>query len=112
MEEGRKRNQSVLLRFSNAEMDFLQLKMREAGIRNREAYLRKMALDGYIINIDFSELKELINAFNRVGNNLNQIAKVANTYGEVSMTEVNKFWNETNRLFFKLDKVIDQWRDK
>lgn len=109
MEESRKRNRSVLLRFSNAEMDFLQQKMNEAGIRNREAYLRKMALDGYIIRIDFSELKEFTVALNRIGNNLNQIAKVANTYGEVSMPEVHEFEAEVNKIFGKIDKVIRLW---
>ncbi|HEX3016764.1 MAG TPA: plasmid mobilization relaxosome protein MobC [Caproicibacter sp.] len=94
------------------EVEFLNKKMQVAGIKNKSAYLRKMALGGYIIHMDFSELQELINAFNRIGNNLNQIAKVANTYGEVSMPKVNEFWAETNRIFFKLDKVIDQWRVK
>ena len=55
--------------------------MKEAGVRNKSAYLRKMALDGYIIRKDYAELKSVINELNRIGNNLNQMTKIAHTYG-------------------------------
>ncbi|WP_411678581.1 plasmid mobilization protein [Caproicibacter sp.] len=105
------RNRNVQIKFflSPEEVLFLEKKMQVAGIKNKSAYLRTMALDGYIINLDFSELKEFINALNRIGNNLNQIAKVANTYGEVSMPEVYEFEAEVNKIFGKIDKVIRRW---
>lgn len=45
---------------------------------NISGYMRKMALEGCIINVDFSELKQLIYEINRIGNNVNQIAYLAN----------------------------------
>ena len=85
--------------------------MQVSGIQNKSAYLRKMALDGYIIHIDFSEFKEFVIALNRIGNNLNQIAKVANTYGDVSMPEVCEFEEEIEKIFARIDKVIQQWEN-
>lgn len=105
------RTRSVQVKFflSPKEVDFLELKMKEAGVKNRSAYLRKMALDGYIICLDLSELKDFSAELSRIGNNLNQIAKVANTYGEVSIPEVCEFTTETNKILRKVEKVIDAW---
>ncbi|MVB10822.1 Bacterial mobilization protein [Caprobacter fermentans] len=107
MDKQRKRSRAVLLRFSEEEILFLHTKMREAGIKNREAYLRKMALDGYIIRKDYSELKSLINELNHIGNNLNQMTKVANTYGgdHIQLSELKaiegglkKIWQQLSSL--------------
>lgn len=105
------RTRSVQVKFflSSKEIDFVKLKMKEAGIKNRSAYLRKMALDGYIICLDFSELKDFSAELSRIGNNLNQIAKVANTYGEVSMPEVRELTIEINKIFGKIGKVVEFW---
>ena len=52
--------------------------MREAGTTNMGAYLRKMALDGYILRLDLPELKEMLSQLRYMGNNVNQIPKSAN----------------------------------
>ncbi|OCN03437.1 hypothetical protein A7X67_11165 [Clostridium sp. W14A] len=92
---------------SEQEASFLKTKMREAGIRSKSAYLRKMALDGYIIRKDYSELKSLINELNHIGNNLNQMTKVANTYGgdHIQLSELKtiegglkKIWQQLSSL--------------
>lgn len=107
MDKKRKRDRAVLLRLSDEEFLFLYKKMREAGIKNREAYLRKMALDGYIIRKDYSELRALINELNHIGNNLNQMTKVANTYGgdHIHLSELKaieggleKIWRQLSSL--------------
>jgi hypothetical protein len=90
------------------EATFLKQKMQEAGIRNKSAYLRKMALDGYIIRVDFTELQKFTDALNRIGNNLNQIAKVANTYGEVSVLEVKEFEAEVIKILDQAEKSISR----
>ena len=54
--------------------------MAEAGISNAGAYVRKMALNGYILHIDLAPVKELISLQRRCSNNLNQVAVHAHTY--------------------------------
>lgn len=53
------------------------------GITHPSAYLRKMAMDGYIINLDLSDLKELVRLSRINSNNLNQYAKKANETGSI-----------------------------
>ena len=51
------------------------------SISNAGAYVRKMALNGYILHIDLAPVKELISLQRRCSNNLNQVAIHAHTYG-------------------------------
>lgn len=105
MDKKRKRDRALLLRFSSDEMAFLQKKMEEAGIENREAYLRKMALDGYIIRQDYTVLNKFIYELNRIGNTLNQIAKTANTYGIIDSPELKGIQNDLDKLWQKLSSI-------
>ena len=59
------RNQEIHVLLTPEEMDQLQRKMKEAGIRNRSAYVRKMALDGYVVNLDMSDIREVISLLRR-----------------------------------------------
>ena len=45
------------------------------------AYIRKMALNGYILHVDLAPVQELVSLQRRCANNLNQVAIHANTYG-------------------------------
>lgn len=101
MNKRRKRNLEQKFFISDKEAELLKIKMEEAGVRNKSAYLRKMALDGYIIKQDFTPVKDVIGELNRIGNNLNQMTKIANTYGDVYLTElqsiregIDKIWRQ------------------
>ena len=56
------------------ELAAIHERMAEAGISNAGAYVRKMALNGYILHIDLAPVKELISLQRRCSNNLNQVA--------------------------------------
>ena len=63
------------------ELAQIQRRMAEAGITNAGAYMRKMALNGYILHVDLAPVKELVSLQRRCANNLNQVAVHANTFG-------------------------------
>ena len=63
------------------ELAAIHARMAEAGISNTGAYVRKMALNGYILHVDLAPVKELVSLQRRCSNNLNQVAVHANTYG-------------------------------
>lgn len=67
----RKRDVPVLFWVSDAEMEAIQQKMAQFGTKNLSAYLRKMAVDGYVVQLDLPELKELVSLLRRSSNNLN-----------------------------------------
>ena len=74
----RKRDVQINFRVSAAELAAIEDKMAALGIFNREAYLRKMALDGYAVKLDLPELKELLSLLRRSSSNLNQLARRVN----------------------------------
>ena len=77
------RNQELRALFTPEEVEQLKQRMAEAGVRNRSAFIRKMALDGYIIKLDTSDIREMISLLRRCSNNLNQIAKKVNSTNSV-----------------------------
>ena len=79
--ENRKRNVHLHVMVTPDELAAIHERMAEAGISNAGAYIRKMALNGYILHVDLAPIKELISLQRRCSNNLNQVAVHAHTYG-------------------------------
>ena len=73
----RKREVQLNFRVSPEELALIEQKMTQLGTTNREAYLRKMALDGYVVRLELPELKELVSLMRYSSNNLNQLARRA-----------------------------------
>ena len=57
---------------SEEELALIRERMAEAGVRNLGAYVRKMALNGYVLHVDLSDVRELVSLQRRCSNNLNQ----------------------------------------
>ncbi len=79
----RVRSTSVCVWLSPDEQAKIRERMADVGIRNLSAYMRKMALNGYVLHVDLVPVKEIVSLQRRCANNLNQIAVRANTYGGV-----------------------------
>ena len=60
------------------EAALIEKKMELAGTKNKRAYLRKMAVDGYIVRLDMESMKKLTKLLSAVSNNINQIARRCN----------------------------------
>ena len=63
---------------SDYEHQLIKNKMAQLGTRNMGAYLRKMAIDGYIIKVDYTEQKKLAAAVSRAATNINHICRRIN----------------------------------
>ena len=85
----RERNKEIHVLLLPEEMERIKQKMAELGIINRSAYVRKMALDGYCINLDLSDMKEMVSLLRRCSNNLNQYAKRANESGSIYAEDIH-----------------------
>ena len=66
---------------SENEHRLIKAKMDQLGTKNMGAYLRKMAIDGYIIKVDYTQQKKLAAAVSRVASNINHICKRINSTG-------------------------------
>ena len=73
-----------------------------AGVHNMSAYIRKMCIDGYTINLQIPELEECAKLLRYTSNNVNQIARRVNSGGGVYPDEVDEIRTklaETSELF-------------
>ena len=86
MRQDAERTIGLYFKVSPEEMAMIEQKMEQASTGNKRAYLRKMAVDGYIVNLNIGSVKELIKLLRAVSNNVNQIARrcneTRNLYGE------------------------------
>ncbi|SCY11179.1 plasmid mobilization protein [Butyrivibrio sp. INlla14] len=78
------------IRLTPEEFDQISERMEEAGIRNRSAFIRKMAIDGYVIRMDLSDVREVVRLLRINSNNLNQYAKKANETGSIYISDINE----------------------
>ena len=79
--KNRTRPARIEFRVTEQERQLIQKKMEQLGTKNMGAYLRKMAIDGYIIKVDYTEQKKLAAAISRVAENINQICRRINQTG-------------------------------
>ena len=68
----RKRDIQLKFRVTPQEREMIETKMAQFGTTNMAAYLRKMAIDGYVVKLDLPELRELVTLLRYSSNNLNQ----------------------------------------
>ncbi len=95
----KERTQEIHVLFLPDEMERLKAKMAEVGIINRSAYVRKMALDGYCVNLDLADMKEMVSLLRRCSNNLNQYAKRANETGSIYAEDIQDLQDRQNEIW-------------
>ena len=102
------RRRNVLLKFwvKPEEEAAIRAKMALYGTKNLSAYLRKMAMDGFIINLDFPELNTLSSLLLRSGNNINQIAKRVNATGRMYAEDLAEIKHNQQQLIEAANKII------
>ena len=91
---------------SEQELDQIRQRMEECGVTNLSAFLRKMALDGYIIHLDMTEVQELTRLLRICSNNLNQYAKRANEVGSVYAADVEDLHSRLNEIWELTGKLL------
>ena len=85
-----KRPIQIKFRVTEAERDLIHEKMSLLGTNNLAAYLRKISIDGYIINVDNSDLKAIAAEMQKIGVNINQIARRVNTTSRIYEQDFEK----------------------
>ena len=75
---------------------------------NMGAFMRKMALNGYVLHVDLAPVKELVSLQRRCSNNLNQIATNVNTYGGIYPQEITALQRDYAALWQPLSDLIKQ----
>ena len=99
--ENRKRNVQMIIRVTEEERALIEEKRQQIPTLNLSAYARKMLIDGYIITLDLQEVKGHTAQLQKIGVNVNQIAKRINETGRIyadDMDEIKRVMEEVWRL--------------
>ena len=109
----REREEVIRFRVTPAEKALVEQNMAKLGITNMSAYMRKMALDGYILNLDLPGLNECASMLRRCSNNVNQIARRVNATGrlydndlEETRQLLTEAWEELRQTNLSLAKIL------
>ena len=103
-----KRDQDVHFLASKEEVERIHEKMDELGIRSMGAYLRKMAVDGYVVQLDLPELKELVSLLRRSSNNLNQLTRKVHETGRIYDVDLEDISQRQEQLWEGVKEILTQ----
>ena len=86
----RKRNIQMKFWVTPEEKELIDEKMKQLPTQRYGAYLRKMAIDGYIIYTDTADIKEMNKILSAISRNINQIAKRLNAGGPTYEADIHE----------------------
>ena len=102
----RKRSVRVKTYLTEEELQMVHKRMAQIGTTNREAYLRKIAIDGMLVKLEVPELKEIVSLMRRTSNNVNQIARRLNENGRIYEVDITDVQNQQEQLWDMLNSLI------
>lgn len=102
------RDQQIKFFASKTEVEIIKERKEVAGFRGLSAYLRKMAMDGYIVVIDLSDVKEAIRLLRINANNLNQYAKRANETGSIYLEDIKDLQKTQEELWQVMRNILER----
>ena len=104
------RKRPIILRcpVTAEERALIEQKMAQLGTKNREAYLRKMALDGYVVRLELPELKELVSLMRYSSNNLNQLTRRVHETGRIYDADLEDISRRQEALWDGVHQVLTQ----
>lgn len=100
------RNRQIIFWVSPIEEAMIEERMSQVGTKSLSAYLRKIAIDGMIINLQIPELKEIISLLRRCSNSLNQIAKRVNSTGRIYDAEMEQILQDQEELWRAVNEIL------
>ena len=104
----RNRPIQVKFRVTPEERKLIDRRMEQAGTLNMAAYLRKMAIDGYVVKLELPELRDLISLLRRTSNNFNQIAKRVNSTNRIYAEDICEMKMEIEQTWAAVNKVLEK----
>jgi uncharacterized protein (DUF1778 family) len=104
--QNRERPIVLRLRANEEEAALIRERMAAAGIRNFSAFARKMLIDGYHINLDLSDVREMVRLLSNATNNINQIARRANETRNIYAEDLSDLRRQYDSLWEAVNKIL------
>ena len=102
----RRRDVMLAIRVSEEERALIARRMEQAGVRSLRAYLLKMAVDGYVVNIDLADVREMVRLLRRYNANLNQIAKRVNETRSIYAVDLQDLRRQVEGLWGQVRCIL------
>ncbi len=93
-------------RVTPEERALIEQKMAQLGTTNMAAYLRKMAIDGFVINLELPELREMVSLLRRSSNNLNQLTRRVHETGRFYDADLEELRQSYDGLWGAAQKIL------
>ena len=106
----RKRNIQMKFYVTEEEKRLIDEKMAQLPTRRYGAYLRKMAIDGYIIQLDTTDIKRMNAALSAIGRNINQIARRVNAGGYVYQADMEEIRGRLDQIWQLQRRILSSQR--
>lgn len=106
--DSQKRKRPIKLYFavSEGERELIRERMELIGITNMGAYIRKMSIDGYIVKLDMTDVRELIRLLSITSNNLNQYARRANETGSIYAADIEDLRSRMDEVWEAANGIL------
>ena len=104
----RKRNIQMKFWVTEEEKRLIDEKMKLLPTQRYGAYLRKMAIDGYMLRLDFPELRDYVSLQRRASNNFNQIARRVNSTGRIYEADIQTMRKDIDDLWGAMNVVLEK----
>ncbi len=104
----REKTSGIYFKVTDKERELIEQRMALAGIRNMSAYIRKMCIDGYTVNLQIPELAECAKLLRYTTNNVNQIARRVNSGGGVYPDEVDEITSKLAEASGLFGNILEQ----
>ena len=95
----RKRKFVLRVPVTPEERAMIEAKMAQLGTTNMAAFMRKMAIDGYVVKLDLPELRELVSLLRYSSNNLNQLTRRVHETGRVYAADMDDILQNQERIW-------------
>ena len=103
------RSRIVLFRMTPEEMKIVEDRMARVGAKNLSAYIRKQVLNGYVIEVDMSDFKEIRRLVSIESNNINQYARRANETGSIYKSDIDNIRKSHKEIIRLLGEILDKF---
>lgn len=107
MSGNRFRNRQIKVWVTEEERAAIVRRMDEAGYKEQSRFMRAMALQGYLINVDLSDFKDYAAQIAKIGNNINQIARKVNMEQEIYSVDMAELQESMRRIEKTVQKCMD-----
>ena len=104
----REREIQLKFRVTPEERELIEAKMAQLGTQNMAAYLRKMALDGYVVRLELPELREMVSLLRRSSNNLNQLTRKVHETGRIYDVDLEDISQRQEQLWDGVKDILTQ----